>query len=602
MGEEVALYRKVGEANLSGMEGMEFRPHQGSTAVLDQSLRMETIVEIPDRATRGTPPSPDDPEKHERANLAPHTDTGTVKRRMRKRWVLSIVLILVILVGGGGAAGTMLWTGKSNSSCPTAPNQLPSTAHGIGVVKTEAGECIGVSDGTVAFDVNQPGRTDSALKRQAAEKMITGDRKSAMSLLAQAVKNDQSDAEALIYLENLRVLQSGQPYITLIVGTKITGDWLGLTGQRTGLQGAYIAQQEHNKNCQSDKCILIRLMISNTANDANNAKIVVKQLVQAAQYDHTIIGIDGWSVSHDSFNIVDALRAAQLPMVSPAASSDWLTGISPYFFRVCPPDSRQAELAAKYATSTLHAQRIALFVDPSNAYSSSLASAFKQHITGESVVHVETYKVGAYAQNTESARANLQKLLSYTPDLIYFAGYSADAGALLKELQTYQQLAQMPVMGGDGLYPLVDAGRNTVGLDRIVFTAFAAPGEWHHLDSSVQDPPFFQEYAQLFAPKGVHPNSNTPTGEVILSYDAMRVLLQASQTAFASKKAPLTRQDLQQALTNITGSQAFQGVSGQIAFGQDGDPSDKAVVILNVDKQGVVHILDTGGRFLLPLH
>ncbi len=600
LGEEVALYRKVGEANISGMEGIDFRAHQGGTAVLDRPIRKETVVGIPDEAARCAPP--DDPEKYEKYAITPHTGKIVVKRRVRRKWILHILLLLAILIGGGSAATTILWTGKSNSSCPTAPNQLPSTAHGIGVVKTPANECIGLSDGTVAFDVNQLGRTDSSLKQQAAEKLQAGNRKDALNLLQQAVEQDRSDAEALIYLENQRVLQSRQPHITLVYGTKITGDQIGLTGERSGLQGAYIAQQEHNKNCQSDNCTLVLIMIANTANDANNAKIVVQQIVQAAQYDHTIIGIEGWSVSQDSFNIVDTLRVAQLPMVSPAASSDWLTGISSYFFRVCPPDSKQAELAAKYATSTLHAQRIALFVDPSNAYSSSLASAFKQHITSESVVHVERYQVGTYAQNTELIHANLQKVLSYNPDLIYFAGYSEDAGALLKELQTYQQFAHMPVMGGDALYPLVDTGRNTVGLDRLVFTAFAAPGEGHHIDLSVQDPPFFQEYAQLFAPDGVHPSSNTPTGDVILSYDAMQVLLQASQNAFTSKKAPLTRQDLQQALKNITGSQAFQGVSGQIAFGQNGDPSDKAVVILNVDKQGIVHILDTGGRFLLPVH
>jgi len=86
----------------------------------------------------------------------------------------------------------------------------------------------------------------------------------------------------------------------------------------------------------------------------------------------------------------------------------------------------------------------------------------------------------------------------------------------------------------------------------------------------------------------------------MLSYDAIRVLLQASQTAFTLKKTSLTGQDLQQALTNITGSQAFQGVSGQIAFGQDGNPQDKAVVILKVNKQGKVDILGTDGKFLLP--
>jgi ABC-type branched-subunit amino acid transport system substrate-binding protein len=131
------------------------------------------------------------------------------------------------------------------------------------------------------------------------------------------------------------------------------------------------------------------------------------------------------------------------------------------------------------------------------------------------------------------------------------------------------------------------------------------------------DDPVSQEYTQIFASGGSRSDGtngdNSPSGAAMLSYDAMRVLFQASQAAFTSKKTPLagqdlqkalkkgllTGQDLQQALTAISGSQAFQGVSGQIAFGQDGDPQNKAVAILNVDKQGKAHILGTDGKFLL---
>ncbi len=513
----------------------------------------------------------------------------------------------MILITGGVAATTLLGArhtysplpGQSYSSCATAANQLPASAHGIGVVKTGAGECIGLSDGTVAFDINQPGRTDSALKQQAAEMLTKGDRNDTIYLLQQAVKQDRSDAEARIYLEDLQVLQSGRPYLTLIVGTKITGDQIDLTGERRILQGAYVAQQEHNNKC-ADKCILVRLLIANSGNDANNAKSVVNQIVQAAKSDPTIIGVEGWSVSQDTVDVVSTLRAARIPMVSSAASSDLLTGISPYFFRVAPPDSSQSALGARYAMNTLHAQRIALFVDPSNAYSASLASAFKQNVSSESVAVVQTYNVGDYSYNEDLVRANLQEVASYHPDLIFFAGYSEDARTLIKELSSNKQLAQIPVMGGDDLYNLVgDPGQNIAGLDHLIFTAFASPDEWQYIDTSVQEPPFFQEYTKIFAARGSHADRNTPTGEVILAYDAMRVLLQASQTAFTSKKELLTSQDLQQALKNITGAHAFQGVGGQIAFGQDGNPQDKTVVMLDVDKQGKTHILGTNGTFLL---
>jgi ABC-type branched-subunit amino acid transport system substrate-binding protein len=613
MGKQADLYRKVGETNISHME---FRSFDENVAVLDHPAYHEPIGGIPPDGAmpmRDTSPPPENPE---RQSLISHTEPIVTKRQKQRRQTkqrLSILLILIILIGGTGAVATLLRVGPfhnrgavanplrvrpSHSSCATAPNQLRTSAHGIGVVKTGAGECIGLSDGSVAFDINQPGRSDSALKQQAAGKLAMGDRKSAITLLQQAVKQDGSDAEARIYLEDLQVLQSGQPYLTLIVGTKITGEQIDLTGERRLLQGAYVAQQEYNQKC-TGKCPRLRLLIANTGNDANNAEEVVNQIVQAAKSDSTIIGVEGWSVSQDTFEVVSALQAAGIPMVASSASSDWLTGISPYFFRVAPPDSSQGALGANYAMNTLHAQRIALFVDPSNAYSESLAGAFKYNVSSGSVARVQTYTytVGTYAENKQLVDANLKEVANYHPDLIYFAGYSADAGTLLEELST-SKLAQVPVMGGDDLYNLIGTSDGNIpGLDHLIFTAFASPNEWRYV--GVQEPPFFSEYAKIFAAGGVQSNKDTPTGEVILAYDAMRVLLQASQTAFADKQATLTGQDLQQALKNMTGTHAFQGVSGQIAFGQDGNPHDKTVVLLKVDKQGQAYISGTSGTFLI---
>lgn len=604
---EVDLYRKVGEANLSYIEFKSFDEH---VAVLDRPHQQESADEmLPDQATQDTQEAEPPPEEPERDNPITYARTVFEKQGKRARWLFPVLFVVIMLIAGviavttqsgtmGGVymepmqAATRMFTGAAYNSCDTASNQLPASAHGIGAVQTSMGECIGLSDGRVVFDVNQPGRTDSTLKLQATEDLAKEDGSAAIVLLQQAVQQDPSDAEARIYLENLQVLDSRQPYITLVVGTKITGEQIDLTGERRILQGAYIAQWEYNQRCLTEKCPQLRILIANSGNDANNAKEVVSQIVQAAHYDRSIIGVEGWSTSQDSVEAVSTLRAAHIPMVSSAASSDLLTGISPYFFRVAPPDNSQGELEAQYAMNRLHAQRIALFVDSSNAYSASLAGAFKQGIRGESVAVVQTYTVGSYAGDKALVRANLQEIANYHPDLIFFAGYSEDAGTLLEELSTNKQLAQVPVMGGDDLYNLVgDTGQNIAGLDHLIFTAFASPDEWRYVDPAAQEPPFFQEYGQIFAAGGSQSDRDAPTGEVILSYDAMRVLLQASQTAIAHKKAALTSEDLEQALKSITGAHAFQGISGQIAFGQDGNPQDKAVVMLSVDKEGQTHIL-----------
>ncbi|HZO71776.1 MAG TPA: tetratricopeptide repeat protein [Ktedonobacteraceae bacterium] len=610
MGKEAVLYKQVAEAHVPS-------PPEKAATWLPPSLsvsleKLDAADTMPGQnheVSQRAPLPPDDRETHERAHFVAHTDSSFSpgrENRQRKRYVwLSGLLAMILLVIIGSRLIQVMPPSASSllsvSQCPTAPASLSPSAHGIGVIKTASGDCIGISDGSFAFDVAPP-RTDGVLKEQAAAKLRANDRSGAMKLWEQATRQDSSDAEALIYLEDAQVLEAGRPYITLVVGTKITGAQIDVEGERSILQGAYLAQHAYNLQCRAPQCQLVYLLIANSGNDAQNAAVVAKQIVQAASYNHTIIGVEGWSTSQDSLNVVSALTAAQLPMVASAASSDILTNISPYFFRVAPPDQYQSKLAADYIQKSLHSQRVALFVDTSNAYSASLARSFMQDMPAQYIVVKETYTVGTYAQNNALVHTALQDVSSYHPDLIYFAGYSRDAITLLNELQKEPLLARLPVMGGDDLYNILgDGSQHVAGLDRLIFTAFASPDEWQYFRLSAQKPSFFQDYTQTFARKSVASDQTygdgIPNGEAILSYDALRVLLHASQSAFAARQAPLTGQDLQQALRHITGKQALQEVSGRIAFGQDGDPQDKAVVLLNVDKQGRVNLISTQGQF-----
>ena len=76
--------------------------------------------------------------------------------------------------------------------------------------------------------------------------------------------------------------------------------------------------------------------------------------------------------------------------------------------------------------------------------------------------------------------------------------------------------------------------------------------------------------------------------DTIVSYDALSVLLTAYQRLSQG-------QTLQVALKELTGDQAFQGVSGQISFGTDGNPLNKAVVLLSLRPDGDVQLASTSG-------
>ncbi|HEV2659503.1 MAG TPA: hypothetical protein VGU68_02825, partial [Ktedonobacteraceae bacterium] len=89
-----------------------------------------------------------------------------------------------------------------------------------------------------------------------------------------------------------------------------------------------------------------------------------------------------------------------------------------------------------------------------------------------------------------------------------------------------------------------------------------------------------------------------PDNAVILSYDATQVLLKGIQIAQADGKTPLTAQEVAAALPKITGAQAYQGVSGQIAFDANHDPINKVILFLYNSADGHLHMKSYQGCFI----
>ena len=80
----------------------------------------------------------------------------------------------------------------------------------------------------------------------------------------------------------------------------------------------------------------------------------------------------------------------------------------------------------------------------------------------------------------------------------------------------------------------------------------------------------------------------------MLAYDATLAMLQGVSNVLINGKMTLTPDDLRQGLTEIRGTQALQGVTGQISFSSNGDPIQKAVLVLYVDKGYIKVVANTG--------
>jgi eukaryotic-like serine/threonine-protein kinase len=504
-------------------------------------------------------------------------------QRQRRSVLYLILIISSILVILSVGAIAFLPISLVNNPSEKSTSAAQATSVGMGVIQESGNEYIGISNGIYAFDTS---RVDGDLKRQGSEKFKSGDKVGAQSLWLQAAAMDTSDAEVLIYLEDLRVVSSGN-YITLIVGTMLTGDNSAIGAGRDALQGAYVAQKEYNDGAKLGGGRLIRLLIANSGSKADYATTVAQQIVQEAKQDKSTVGVMGWVYSSRTAKAIDVLSKARIPMVSSTASADELTGISPFFFRVAPSNKYQAIEGAKYAEQQLYARRVALFLDPNDPYSNSLGRDFSRQFTadGYQIVDTENYTVG----QKQALPTLLQKALNSKPDLIYFSGYSDDLAVLLINLPA--SLPNLQVMGGDGLYGLNGYPPSArQGFSRLRFTAFFYPDEWDILGLGGQKPAFFTEYSSNFNPTGQQsPGKYGFTrvdNDVALAYDATTALLKGCQNALDAGNTIVTPVALQQGLTKITGYQAIQGVTGQISFGPDGDPVKKATVILYIDPAG----------------
>ena len=509
-----------------------------------------------------------------------------------------LIFLVVLLLIGGLAYGIVNLTHRGGGTVGAGGGTAtPAIVNGIGVTKAADGEYIGVSNGNFAFDTSRP---DGSLKQQAASAFQTGNTQQAQGFLQQAVNMESNDPEAQIYLENQRVLAASSFHVTVVVATMLTGSNTGVG--RDDLQGAYVAQKTYNDGSLLG-VVGVVLLIAYAGSQSNNAPAVAQQIVQAAKADPTIIGVMGWPFSSYVANTVNIFKAAKIPMISQTASSDLLTGISPYFFRVCASNQAEGVAGAMYSEQKLHAKNIIVFTDPLNAYTSSLSNDFvgRFQADGGKVLTTEKYTVG----NSASIVAALQDAEKYTnpvPDMLYFSGYASDISTLMTDLPTTGPWGNVQIMGGDALYELSGyQSSSRINWTRVHFTSFTYPDVWNVLGLGAQKPAFFANYANDFDPNHNHGIGrygwNRPDNDVMLSYDAIVAFLTATKD---TGKPQVTMSDVEQALTHLNGPNAFQGVSGQIAFGSDGNPINKAVVILHVSPEGYIIIEpQIEGQFLL---
>ncbi len=537
--------------------------------------------------------------------------------------LLAFVLFYVRPFSGGGIRVNTAGAGPTPNLTATALAMQQALAHELALeASTFQKRGIGISDGRFDFDTFT-GRQDVSDKQHAGQALQRGDLSTASQLLSQAINEDPRDGEALIYNEDLHVLQRGLPYVTVVLGLPIANDDALLGFDRSDMESAYLLQHRVNQQNLLPHGLQLRILIDSSGENNSDVGTVAQFVANRATIgnpDH-IIAVIGWPFSSQTTNAIDILSSVHIPLISQTASSVELSNSSPYFFRVNPADDQQGTALGAYAVNDLGAKSVLVLRDPKDPYSNSLANAFTKGVT--SLHEVAINSSADYFVKTATTVAQYQQQVTDAVNnrvsLIFIAGLDVDAVRLAVAVgnaasanpdSTY--LANLKILGGDGLDTGLLLGQGsgpdvTLAIDhpqdvqRLIFSAFGDPGEWA-LEKIPQSsrPVFFSDWSDTYQSSAVSANNAPPPDEnAILTYDAFGVVTRAATLA----RGDLTGSSIRTALTTIgVGSiPVYQGVSGQIHFGADGNPIDKAVVVLHVEPvngQNQIVLIQIAGKFM----
>ncbi|HEY3531250.1 MAG TPA: branched-chain amino acid ABC transporter substrate-binding protein [Nocardioides sp.] len=212
-----------------------------------------------------------------------------------------------------------------------------------------------------------------------------------------------------------------------------TGDYANLGINISN--GANVALDDYNKANPDCKVTMQKF---DSQGDPNQATKLATQIIQ----DKSIIGVVGPAFSGESGATGDAFNGAGLVTVSASATDPALTTHGwTTFHRVVATDADQAPQDAKYIKDTLGAKKV-FVIDDSSEYGKGLADGVKKGL-GNLVTSTDEVQ-----QKQTDFSATVTKVTSSGADAVFYGGYYAEAGLLVKQLRANGYKGAF--MSGDG--------------------------------------------------------------------------------------------------------------------------------------------------------
>ncbi|HXF94900.1 MAG TPA: ABC transporter substrate-binding protein, partial [Gemmatimonadales bacterium] len=279
-------------------------------------------------------------------------------------------------------------------------------------------------------------------------------------------------------------------------------------------QAAQLAEREINARGGIGGRPLELVFADDSARDS-----VAVRVAQALLGDPSVVAVVGHLTSAATIAAVTVYASGRdpLPLISPSASSPALTGISPYFFRVCPSDLSHGPRLARYARQQLGA-RTAGLIYVNDDYGRGVRGSFTAEFArlGGSVVEEDPA-----LPTTPSLEPYLSRMRRRGGvDVLVLATEARMAELALREMAGLG--IRWPVIGGDALVGIERSGPLAEG---VRVTAAYLPDR-----SDARNQAFIEAYSRAYP-------GQLPDHRGAGAYDIVHLLARGIQEAGPDRRA-----------------------------------------------------------------
>ena len=343
----------------------------------------------------------------------------------------------------------------------------------------------------------------------------------------------------------------GKKMITIGFQGPLSGDnaQLGINAE----DGVKTAIDQANK--KGDLPFTLKLNSSDDIGKPEQGAIAAQRLID----DKSVVGVVGPIFSGATKAAEPAFTQATLLSVSPSATNPKLTSLGfSTFFRVIPPDDAQGQEAGNYMTKALKAKTI-FSLDDKSEYGTGLSSVLEMQAkaNGAMVTHDGI-------PPTKDYTAEADKIVAAKPDALFYSGYYAEFGLLVRALKGKGFTGK--ILSGDGSND--DKFIAAAGADNAEAVLLTCPC----VDANVDPKAAAFRTAFKAVNAGANPGTYSPE-----AYDASNALISVLKglgndaTDRAKVAAAFKKVD-------------FAGITKQIKFTDTGEVTQKIVFVYKVVK------------------